>query len=53
LFSPSDGQQQFADGGQLSLVVPEAAEGDTVQPENMHKWRMVIAYDGTKFKGLI
>lgn len=42
---------QLANGGQLSLVVPEAAEGDTVLPENMHKWRMVIAYDGTMFKG--
>jgi len=54
LFSPSDGQQQqqLADGGQLSLAVPEADEGDTVLPENVHKWRMVIAYDGTKFKGL-
>ncbi|KAG0533590.1 hypothetical protein BDA96_04G205500 [Sorghum bicolor] len=44
-------QQQLADGGQLSLAVPEADEGDTVLPENVHKWRMVIAYDGTKFKG--
>ena len=26
-------------------------EVDTAPPENMHKWRMVIAYDGTKFKG--
>lgn len=43
--------QQLANGGHLSLVVPEAAEGDTVLPENMHKWRMVIAYDGTMFKG--
>ncbi|XP_008681316.1 pseudouridylate synthase isoform X1 [Zea mays] len=44
--------QQLANGCQLSLLAPEAAEGDTALPENMHKWRMVIAYDGTKFKAI-
>ncbi|KAJ1279194.1 hypothetical protein BS78_04G136400 [Paspalum vaginatum] len=42
---------QLADGSQSPFLLPEAAEGDTAAPENMHKWRMVIAYDGTKFKG--
>ncbi|XP_062223397.1 uncharacterized protein LOC133922197 isoform X2 [Phragmites australis] len=45
------GNTSLADGGQLSVLVPEADEGDALPPENMHKWRMVIAYDGTKFKG--
>jgi tRNA pseudouridine38-40 synthase len=33
--------------------MPEVDKVDTMPPGNMHKWRMVIAYDGTKFKGLI
>jgi tRNA pseudouridine38-40 synthase len=54
LFSVSDGrrqQQQLAGGSQLSILVPEADEGDAAPLENVHKWRMVISYDGTKFKG--
>nr|CAB3475064.1 unnamed protein product [Digitaria exilis] len=39
------------DGGQLSFIVPEVDEVDAAPSENKHKWRMVIAYDGTKFKG--
>nr|CAB3479085.1 unnamed protein product [Digitaria exilis] len=39
------------DGGRLSFIVPEVDEVDAAPPENKHKWRMVIAYDGTKFKG--
>jgi len=47
------GNTSPADGGWLSFHVPEQEvdEVDTAPPENMHKWRMVIAYDGTKFKG--
>uniref|UniRef100_A0A0A9DT50 tRNA pseudouridine synthase n=1 Tax=Arundo donax TaxID=35708 RepID=A0A0A9DT50_ARUDO len=45
------GNASVADGGQLSVLVAETDEGDAPPPENMHKWRMVIAYDGTKFKG--
>ncbi|KAK3157871.1 hypothetical protein QOZ80_2AG0129410 [Eleusine coracana subsp. coracana] len=41
----------LADGDQLSVLGTEADENDLPPPENMHKWRMVIAYDGTKFKG--
>jgi hypothetical protein len=54
LFSASDAQrrqQQLAGGRQLSILMPEADEGDAAPLGNVHKWRMVIAYDGTKFKG--
>ncbi|KAL6646919.1 hypothetical protein ACP70R_015613 [Stipagrostis hirtigluma subsp. patula] len=45
------GNVSLADTGHVTILGPEVDEGDAVPLENMHKWRMVIAYDGTNFKG--
>ena len=36
------------DGSLRAVPPPEVDEADS---ESAHKWRMVISYDGTKYKG--
>jgi hypothetical protein len=39
------------DGSLRAVLRPEVDEADTVAAESAHRWRMVISYDGTKYKG--
>jgi hypothetical protein len=39
------------DGSLPAALRPEVDEADTVAAESAHRWRMVISYDGTKYKG--
>ncbi|KAG8067653.1 hypothetical protein GUJ93_ZPchr0005g15467 [Zizania palustris] len=42
------GTISLGDGGHFA--VPPVEDADKARTEGAHKWRMVIAYDGTKFK---
>lgn len=46
-----DGRRQLVDGSLRALLRPGADDADSAAAGSSHKWRMVIAYDGTKFKG--
>ncbi|CAM0957252.1 unnamed protein product [Alopecurus aequalis] len=45
------GNISLLDGSLRAVLRPEVDEADPVAAESAHKWRMVISYDGTKYKG--
>ncbi|KAM3407957.1 hypothetical protein ACQJBY_001334 [Aegilops geniculata] len=49
--SAAAGNISLVDGSLHAVLHPGADDADSAAAGCSHKWRMVIAYDGTKFKG--
>ncbi|KAM3401773.1 hypothetical protein ACQJBY_006041 [Aegilops geniculata] len=49
--SAAAGNIPLVDGSLRAVLHPGADDADSAAAGCSHKWRMVIAYDGTKFKG--